>query len=116
MSPGRASREELLEACGNGLYVREISAGHADPESGRFTLFVESADLVRRGALGASLGPFVLTSDVLTALRHLHAESGDVTHPASGLGLCVKGGEGVAVGVASPAILIRGLTAVRGRS
>jgi predicted Zn-dependent protease len=115
VSPGRASREDLLAACGNGLYVREISAGHADPESGRFTLFVESADLVRKGALGAPLGPFVLTSDVLTALRNLHAESGDATHPASGLGLCVKGGEGVAVGGASPAILIRGLTAVRGR-
>jgi TldD protein len=115
VSPGRASREDLLAACGSGLYVREISAGHADPESGRFTLFVESADLVRRGALGAPLGPFVLTSDVLTALRNLHAESGDVTHPASGLGLCVKGGEGVPVGGASPSILIRGLTAARGR-
>ena len=116
VSPGRASREELLAACGNGLYVREISAGHADPESGRFTLFVESADLVRRGVIGAPLGPFVLTSDVLSALRHLNAESGDATRPASGLGLCVKGGEGVAVGGAAPAILIRGLTAMRGRS
>ena len=115
VSPGRASRDELLEACGNGLYVREISAAHADPESGRFTLFVESADLVRRGALGAPLGPFALTSDVLWALRQLHTEVGDVSHPANGLGLCVKGGEGVAVGGASPAILIRGLTAVRGR-
>jgi TldD protein len=116
VSPGRARGDDLLLACGNGLYVREISAGHADPESGRFTLFVESADLVRRGALGAPLGPFVLTSDVLSALRHLHADNGDVSHPASGLGLCVKGGEGVAVGGASPSILIRGLTAVRGRS
>ena len=116
VSPGAESHADLLEACGNGLYVREISAGHADPESGRFTLFVERADLVRRGALGAPLGPFVLTSDVLTALRNLHAGCGDVTHPASGLGLCVKGGEGVPVGGASPAILIRGLTAARGRS
>ncbi len=116
VSPGRAGRDELLDACGTGLYVKEISSGHADPESGRFTLFVESADLVRRGALGAPVGPFVLTSDVLFALRHLHAESGDVAHPASGLGLCVKGGEGVPVGGASPAILIRGLSALRGRS
>ncbi len=116
VTPGRAGRDDLLAACENGLYVREISAGHADPESGRFTLFVESADLVRRGALGAPLGPFVLTSDILSALQNLHGERGDVSHPASGLGLCVKGGEGVAVGGASPAILIRGLTAARGRS
>ena len=116
VAPGRASRDELLEACGNGLYVREISAAHADPESGRFTLFVETADHVRRGTLGAPVGPFALTSDILSALRQLHTECGDASHPASGLGLCVKGGEGVAVGGASPAILIRGLTAVRGRS
>ena len=83
-----------------------------DPESGRFTLFVESAHLVRRGRLGAGLAPFVLTSDVLSALRGLHPELGDAAAPASGLGLCVKGGEPLAVGGSSPAVLLRGLTAV----
>ncbi len=115
VSGGRASRDELLDACGGGLYVREISAGHADPESGRFTLFVESADLVRRGRLGAAVAPFVLTSDVLTALRNLWGEPGEVSAPASGLGLCVKRGEPLPVGGASPAILLRGLSAVPGR-
>jgi predicted Zn-dependent protease len=115
VSAGRASRDELLDACANGLYVREISAGHTDPESGRFALFVERADLVRRGRLGAAVAPFVLTSDVLTALGRLHGESGDAPAPASGLGLCVKGGEPLPVGGSSPAILLRGLTAVPGR-
>ncbi len=111
---GRASREELLDACGSGLYVREISAGHTDPESGRFSLFVESADLVRRGRLGAPVAPFLLTSDVLTALRHLYGEPGEASAPASGLGLCVKHGEPLPVGGASPAVLLRGLTVARG--
>lgn len=114
-SAGRASRDELLDACGNGLYVREISAGHADPESGRFALFVESADLVRRGRLGAAVAPLLLTSDVLTALRNLWGEAGEICAPASGLGLCVKHGEPLPVGGASPAILLRGLTSVPGR-
>jgi predicted Zn-dependent protease len=115
VSAGRASRDELLDACGSGLYVREISAGHTDPESGRFSLFVESAELVRRGRLGAAVAPLVLTSDVLTALRHLYGEPGEVSAPASGLGLCVKRGEPLPVGGASPALLLRGLTAVPGR-
>ena len=115
VSAGRASRDELLAACGSGLYVREISAGHTDPESGRFSLFVESADLVRRGRVGAAVSPFVLTSDVLTALRNLWGEPGEVSAPASGLGLCVKRGEPLPVGGTSPAILLRGLTAVPGR-
>ena len=115
VSAGRATRADLFDACGNGLYVREISAGHTDPESGRFTLFVESADLLRRGRPGAALAPFVLTSDVLTALRNLWGEAGEVSAPASGLGLCVKRGEPLPVGGASPAILLRGLSAVPGR-
>jgi predicted Zn-dependent protease len=116
VSAGRASRDDLLAACGNGLYVREISAGHTDPESGRFSLFVESADLVRRGRIGASVAPFLLTSDVLTALRNLWGEPGEIAAPASGLGLCVKHGEPLPVGGSSPAILLRGVTAVRGRA
>ncbi len=115
VAAGRASRDELLDACGNGLYVREISAGHTDPESGRFSLFVESAFLVRRGRLGAPVAPFLLTSDVLTALRQLYGEPGEALAPASGLGLCVKRGEPLPVGGASPAILLRGLTALGGR-
>jgi len=115
VSAGRASRDELLDACDAGLYVREISAGHTDAESGRFALFVESADLVRRGRLGAAVAPFLLTSDVLTALGGLWGEAGDVCAPASGLGLCVKRGEPLPVGGASPAILLRGLTAAPGR-
>lgn len=116
VAAGRATRDELLDACGTGLYVREISAGHTDAESGRFSLFVESADLLRRGRLGAPVAPFLLTSDVLTALRHLHGEPGEVSAPASGLGLCVKRGEPLPVGGASPAILLRGLAAVPGRA
>jgi len=115
VSAGRASRDELLDACGAGLYVREISSGHIDPESGRFSLFVESADIVRRGRLGAPVAPLLLTSDVLTALGNLWGEAGEVSAPASGLGLCVKRGEPLPVGGASPAILLRGLTAVPGR-
>ncbi len=116
VSAGRATRADLFDACGNGLFVREVSAGHTDPESGRFTLFVESADLLRRGRPAGGVAPFVLTGDVLAALHGLHGDLGDAAAPASGLGLCVKHGEPLAVGGASPAILLRGLTAVPGRA
>ncbi len=109
VSPGRATHEELLALCGTGLFVREISAGTADPESGRFALFVERADSIRRGRAAGPVGRFALTGDILGALRRLEGERGDSAPGAPGLGLCVKGGDPLPVGGASPSILIHGL-------
>jgi predicted Zn-dependent protease len=107
--PGTASPEELFDLCGNGLWVKEIVAGSADPESGRFLLVAESAQIIRKGRPGATLSRFVLTGDLLQALRHLAPERGTTSPPSPGLGLCVKGGDPLPVGGAAPAILVRGL-------
>jgi predicted Zn-dependent protease len=108
---GSASFDELLDRCGDGLHVREISGGHADPESGRFVLLVESAETIRRGRLGAPTARFALVGDVLTALRNVDATRGRDVTPASGLAVCTKAGEPLPVGGAAPAVLVRGLEA-----
>jgi len=113
---GDVPPESLVERCGHGLFVREISSGSADPESGRFLLVVEAASAIRRGRLGAPLARFALAGDALSSLRHLDAGRSDVPAPASGLGLCVKGGDPVPVGGDSPAILLRGLAVTGGGS
>lgn len=107
--PGRASLEELVAACGTGVFVREISSGSADAESGRFALVVEAADAIRRGKLAGPSARFVLTGEILAALRNLDGELGQHAYPASGLGLCVKFGDAVPVGGAAPAMLVRSL-------
>lgn len=106
---GRVPLEELLERCGKGLLVKEISSGSADPESGRFVLFVESAETVRRGRVQGPVGPCVLTGELLPALEGVDPERGDVARPADGLGLCSKRGDPLPVGGETPAILVRGL-------
>lgn len=111
--PGAAPLAELLERCGTGLHVRDVSSGAADPESGRFLLVVESAETIRRGKPGAPVRRFTLSGDILGALGAIDPERGDTALPAPGLALCVKGGDPVPVGASSPALLIRGLL-VRG--
>lgn len=106
---GNASLGDLLDLCGTGVFVKEISAGSADPESGRFVLFVEQAQVLRKGRAGAALARFVLTGDLLQALRNLAPQRGDAAPPSPGLGLCVKSGDPLPVGGAAPAILVRGL-------
>lgn len=113
VSPGRASLSELLKRCDNGLYVRDVSAGSCDPESGRFVLLVEHAETIRRGRPGAPVARFALMGEVLAALRNLDGERGDLAVPSHGLSLCVKGGDPLPVGGEAPAVLIRDL-AVRG--
>ncbi|HUM00773.1 MAG TPA: TldD/PmbA family protein [Thermoanaerobaculia bacterium] len=116
VSPGGSPLEELLERCGSGLFIREISAGSLEPESGRFFFLVSSAETIRRGRAGAPVSPFALSGDVLAALHRLDPARGGTARPAEGLGLCVKGGEALPVGGSSPAILLRGLLVTPGRS
>jgi TldD protein len=108
---GKASLDELLDRCGDGVYVREVSSGSADPESGRFVLLVSAADAVRRGRRGSPLAPFALGGEILSALDSLDAAWGNEVLPATGLSVCVKGGDAVPVGGAAAALLVRGLVA-----
>lgn len=110
-SAGDASLDELLERCGDGLYVREISSGSADPESGRFVLFVSAADAVRRGRRSAPLAPFALGGEILSALASVEEVWGSEVLPATGLSVCLKGGDAVPVGGAAAALLVRRLVA-----
>ncbi len=108
---GEASLDELLDRCGDGIYVREVASGSADPESGRFVLLVSAADGVRRGRRGSPLAPFALTGEILSALSSVEETWGNEVLPATGLSVCVKGGDAVPVGGAAAALLVRGLTA-----
>ena len=108
---GEVSLDELLDRCGDGIYVREVASGSADPESGRFVLLVSAADAVRRGRRGAPLAPFALTGEILSALAAVEEVWGDEVLPATGLSVCAKGGDAVPVGGAAAAILVRGLAA-----
>ena len=108
---GTASLDELLDRCGDGVYVRDVAGGFADPESGRFVLHVSSADAIRRGRRGAPLAPFAISGEILSALASIEGVWGSELLPATGLSVCVKGGDSVPVGGASAALLVRGLVA-----
>ena len=107
--PGEATVAELLDRCGEGLYVTHISAGAADPESGRFVLFVDGAEMIRRGRLAAALTPFSLSGEILSALGRVDPQRGNQSLPAIGLSVCIKGGDALPVGGSAPAVLVRSL-------
>jgi TldD protein len=61
VSPGTATRQDVIEATPSGLYVEALAGGRADPVTGDFCFSVREACLIRDGHLchpvrGASLG------------------------------------------------------------
>ncbi|HPA52800.1 MAG TPA: metallopeptidase TldD-related protein [Thermoanaerobaculia bacterium] len=108
---GHASFGELIERCGDGVLVKEVATGSADPESGRFVLLVSAAEAIRRGRRSAPLTPFALGGEILSALGAIEDVWGNEVLPATGLSICVKGGDAVPVGGAAAALLVRGLVA-----
>ena len=108
---GSASLDELIERCGDGVLVKEVATGSADPESGRFVLFVSAAEAIRRGRRNAPLAPFALGGEILSALGTIEEIWGNEVLPATGLSVCIKGGDAVPVGGAAAALLVRDLFA-----
>jgi hypothetical protein len=108
---GETEPPELLERCGDGLLVSRVSFGAADPESGRFVMFVEEGRLVRKGKAGPRLRRFSLTGYALDALHGMDSSLGNDAIPATSLSICQKGGDPVPAGAVSPSVLIHGLTA-----
>ena len=113
---GSASVDELIERCGEGVFVKEVATGSADPESGRFVLFVSAAEAIRRGRRNAPLAPFALGGEILSALGTIEEIWGNEVLPATGLSVCIKGGDAVPVGGAAAALLVRDLFARTARS
>ncbi len=110
VSPGNVSQEELVARCGSGLFVRAVSFGTSDPESGRFILHAEEGNLIKRGKIGAPVSHFALHGYALNALQGLDPDLGNEARAASSLSLCVKGGDPLPVGGAAPSMLIRGVS------
>lgn len=102
--PGKASREELFAAAGDGLYLPETDRGHMDPISGELLLHFPYGYLLKDGVAGPPVGRSSLrlhVSDVLQAVRGVGREP----IPA-GAGWCAKGGMKLPVWATAPELLL----------
>ncbi len=95
---------DILEACGNGLYLRQFSRGRLDPITGDLELKFPFAREVANGSLGKLIGPGRIRASVAGLLHKIAAIGGDM-EPA-GAGWCAKGGHRVPVWALVPSIVI----------
>lgn len=102
LAPGDASFEELTEEVGDGLYVKGMEGGNANPD-GSFMIVTTLAQKIERGELTTQCyrGPVVI-GDALKILRRIDTV-GDETTFVVVPSMCGKGGSAF-VGQGGPAI------------
>jgi predicted Zn-dependent protease len=112
VSPGRTPFTRLIEGVGEGFVVDDADFALASPVDGSFTLRVRRARRIAGGRPAEPLKDFALRGG-LEQLRDL-AGIGDVaeTHPS----ICGRADQWLPVSSRSPALAVRGLQIVGGRT
>ena len=104
LMPGESSLGDLLAGAKGGLYFPEVSSGHLDPISGRFTIFLPYGRRIRRGSPGDLVGPCRMRGTVSTLLGGIDGVGNDVE--SAGAGWCAKNGLKLPVWASSPSVRI----------
>jgi predicted Zn-dependent protease len=104
--PGTADMEELIEACGEGLFVEEFAKGSLDPLSGRVELRFPYARRVEGGRLGDLTGSGRLGGSLIVLLNGVLGIGREAA--VGGAGWCAKGGHRLAVWASTPPLAITG--------
>lgn len=105
VEPGGDDPFDILRSTNEGLYIRRLTGGHADPVSGRATFVVEDADRISGGRLVGPLDGFVIELDGPRSWMTIDRVGNDLAFDKC-VGSCVRGGQPLAVSVGAPTIRI----------
>jgi len=109
MLAGEQDPAEIIGSVKRGLYAVNFGGGQVDITSGKFVFSASEAYLIEDGKVGAAVKGATLIGngpDILTKVAMI----GNDLRLDDGVGTCGKDGQGVAVGVGQPTLLINGLT------
>ena len=109
MLAGDKSREEILASVKKGLYAVNFGGGQVDIVSGKFVFSASEAYLIEDGKIGPAVKGATLIGNGADALTRI-TMVGDDLELDPGVGTCGKDGQGVAVGVGQPTLLLSSMT------
>lgn len=100
---GDSTREEIMEACKNGILLKGSRGGQVDPGRGVFQFNAEYGYLIERGECTTMVRDVSLSGDILSTLHGILLCGNDrAMHP----GYCGKGGQSVPVSDGAPHVLL----------
>ena len=107
--PGPYSPEEIIASVSKGLYASHLAGGQVDITSGRFVFTTAQAWLIENGRLTRPIKGATLIGHGTEVLQRISMVGCDLQLD-SGVGVCVKEGQRLAVGVGQPTVRIDGIT------
>ncbi len=107
LEPGQGGRDDLLEALGQGVYLKGCLGGATDMD--RFSIIAESGWTVRRGRLDRPLGPVVVTGSVFDILQAVSGVGGDLEISGNIAGCGRAGENAIPVSYGGPHVMVSGI-------
>jgi TldD protein len=106
-APGEATKDELIEGVGRGLYAVSFGGGQVEPATGDFVFGVSEGYLIENGRVTAPVRGATLIGNGIEALRAIDGVADDLE---IAVGVCGKAGQWVPAGVGQPHVRLRSLT------
>jgi TldD protein len=105
---GETPPEDVIGQTARGIYAARLSAGQADPASGRFRFTVAEGSLIEEGKLTRPLDGGVISGTGPAALAAVDLVGTDAAVDPTAAG-CTKGGQTIPVSVGHPTLRLRSL-------
>ncbi|BBI01316.1 metalloprotease [Buchnera aphidicola (Nipponaphis monzeni)] len=109
MLPGINNPKEIIESVDRGLYASNFSGGQVDITSGNFVFSTSEAYLIKNGKITYPVKNAMLIGSGIDVMNNISMVGNDLLLD-NGIGICVKEGQSIPVGVGQPTIKIDCLT------
>ncbi|WP_343188489.1 metalloprotease TldD [Buchnera aphidicola (Neophyllaphis varicolor)] len=109
MLPGLSNKDEIIESVGFGLYATNFSGGQVDITSGQFVFSTSEAYLIKNGKITNPIKNATLIGSGIEVMQQISMVGNDLSLD-SGIGICIKDGQSIPVGVGQPTIKLNNLT------
>lgn len=109
MMNGTTNPEDIIASVKNGIYAVNFGSGQVDITSGKFVFSASLAYKIEDGKISHPVKGATIIGNGADALTKISMIGNDMKLD-SGIGTCMKDGQGVPVGVGQPTLLMSGLT------
>lgn len=109
MLSGKSSPKEIINSVDYGVYALNFSGGQVDITSGKFVFSTSEAYLIKKGKVTTPIKNAMLIGSGICAMEEISMVGNDLKLD-EGIGICVKNGQSIPVGVGQPTIKLNCLT------
>lgn len=109
MLAGTSTPDEIINSVDYGVYASNFGGGQVDITSGKFVFSTSKAFLIKNGRLTKSIKGATLIGSGMEIMQNVSMIGNDLSLD-SGVGVCIKNGQSIPVGVGQPTIKIDKIT------